>query len=169
MVDAFAALLCSLAFKVSIHTANCGAEPECEAMWGNHVVLVVHLEAPYVADVGLGEGPRAPFRVAPGRWREDGFDFEMLATTGHEWRLRNPANVTGALPGFAFDLGSCAEGFQDFEGFHDFYWTHKELVAIFEPFLLGLKVGSGLQLCLKLSVQRRLEPEMREMPAFNGS
>eukprot|EP00435_Cladocopium_sp_Y103_P010732 s1947_g2.t2 len=64
LVDAFAALLCSLGFRVSLHTATCSAVPEPEVKWGDHVVLVVHLpEGPFIADVGLGEGPRWPFKV----------------------------------------------------------------------------------------------------------
>lgn len=109
-MDAFAALLCSLDFRVSIHTAICGPEPECEAMWGNHVVLVVHLEDAYVADVGLGEGPRWPFKLAEASWVEDGFHFAMRPRGGGEWRFRNPANATGALPGFAFAPGRWLAG-----------------------------------------------------------
>ena len=43
-----------------------------QVKWGDHVVLVVHLpEGPFIADVGLGEGPRWPFKVENASWTED--------------------------------------------------------------------------------------------------
>ncbi|CAK9053049.1 unnamed protein product [Durusdinium trenchii] len=103
LVDAFAALLCSLGFQVSLHTANCSDAPEPEAKWGDHVVLVAHLpEGSFVADVGLGEGPRLPFKVEDAEWTEDGFEFKLNGRGGGEWRFDNPVNVPGTLAGMAF-------------------------------------------------------------------
>lgn len=42
-----------------------------QVKWGDHVVLVVHLpEGSFIADVGLGEGPRWPFKVENAKWTE---------------------------------------------------------------------------------------------------
>lgn len=52
LVDAFAALLTSLGFVVSLHTAGVGESPLAAEKWGNHIVLLVHLgERRFVSDV----------------------------------------------------------------------------------------------------------------------
>lgn len=74
-----------------------------------------------------------------------------------------PSRLGGGWPesSCAEDFASSADGFEEFVDFHDFYWNDKD-VAISVRRL----VVSGLQLCLKLSVRRRFEPEMHETPGF---
>ncbi len=56
VVSAFSALLQTLGFTVSLHTAFCGDEDDPRFLsgdaWGDHVVLVAHLPCGYyIADV----------------------------------------------------------------------------------------------------------------------
>ncbi|CAL1157590.1 unnamed protein product [Cladocopium goreaui] len=161
LVDAFAALLCSLGFQVSLHTATCSPVPEPEVKWGDHVVLVVHLpEGPFIADVGLGEGPRWPFKVENASWTEDGFQFAMTSRSGGEWRFDNPVNATGTMTGFAFDFGTSTDGFDEFLRFHDFFWNSKESSYVKGPVFLHRKTtGRGL-LSLFACTLRRSHPEV---------
>ncbi|CAJ1367911.1 unnamed protein product [Effrenium voratum] len=161
LVDAFASLLCSLGFSVSLHTATCGPAPEPEAKWGDHVVAVVHLpEGQYVADVGLGEGPRNPFKLEPAAWKEDGFEFTLALRPGGEWRFENPVDATGNLAGFAFDVSTSAEGFDDFRNFHEFFWTNKDSIYVKGPLFLHRKTfGRGI-LSLFACTLRRSHPDL---------
>lgn len=163
LVDAFAALLCSLGFQVSLHTANCSDAPEPEAKWGDHVVLVAHLpEGSFVADVGLGEGPRLPFKVEDAEWTEDGFEFKLNGRGGGEWRFDNPVNVPGTLAGMAFDFGTSADGFEEFSDFHDFYWNSKESAYVKGPVFLHRKTTGRGMLSLFACTLRRSHPDLPE-------
>src|SRR5690606_31142265 len=68
---AFGSLLRSLGFEVdylSGHVVSNGEEgPEFD-----HMLLLVHLGEPYVADVGFGESSRTPLRLADGLEQSDG-------------------------------------------------------------------------------------------------
>ena len=109
LVGAFAALLHYLGYHVSLHTGAVGQDPaDCEGdakskasaerCWGNHVVAVVHLDGRrYIADAGLGDGPRYAFEVAPHSWEEDGFTFSLVAHSGEHWRFTH--DTLGSFPG----------------------------------------------------------------------
>ncbi|CAE7246094.1 CLCN6 [Symbiodinium natans] len=161
LVDAFAALLSSLGFVVSLHTAVCAAAPEPEAMWGEHVVLVVHLEeGDFIADVGLGEGSRSPVRLEEAAWTEDGFEFSLKCRSGGEWRFENPINATGCLPGYAFDVSTSAPNFEEFEAFHEFYWAHPDSPYVIGPAFCHRKTkGQGI-FSLHACTLRRTHPEL---------
>jgi len=161
LVDAFAALLCSLGYQISLHTATCSEVPEPEVKWGDHVVLVAHLpEGPFIADVGLGEGPRWPFKVEESSWTEDGFDFAMAHRGGGEWRFENPVHVTGNMPGFAFDFGTSTDGFDDFVPFHEFFWNSEESSYVKGPVFLHRKTTGKGVLSLFACTLRRSHPEL---------
>ena len=56
----------------------------------NHLVLWVKLpEGPFLADVGLGCGPTAPFAIAEAAFESDGFSFSLETTEDGWWRLNN--------------------------------------------------------------------------------
>ena len=56
---------------------------------GNHMVLIVHLDRPMVADVGVGDGPLHPFPLEARRWSEGAFDFGLERVDGDWWRFHN--------------------------------------------------------------------------------
>ena len=95
--------------------------------WGHHVVAVVHLdEGLFIADVGLGDGPREPFHLVNQSWKnETGFCFRLEQRLDRCWRFENPSNVTGSLPGFSLDMSTRATpGLSEFQLFHRYYWCH---------------------------------------------
>ena len=107
LVDAYAALLCSLGFCVSLHVGGCGEDPLPDAKRGNHVVMLVHLPGhptPYISDVGLGDGPSAPFPLRPHTWHEHGYTFALRDHGGGEWRFVHDA--VGSFDGFTVSLAT---------------------------------------------------------------
>lgn len=63
--------------------------------FGNHVVLRVDLEEPWIADVGLGDGIIEPMPLRVGEMTQFGRTFRLERLTEDEWRFHNRA---GAVP-----------------------------------------------------------------------
>jgi N-hydroxyarylamine O-acetyltransferase len=79
-----------------------------DASVGNHLVLRVDLEdGPILADVGLGDGPLAPFAIRQGAFRVGGSDFRVEAIDDGWWRLHNRAGARP--PDFDFHTGKVDE------------------------------------------------------------
>lgn len=71
---------------------------------GNHLMLLVHLDRDYIADVGIGSGLVEPIPLAEGRYRQRRATFALERLDGRLWRFHNQP---GALPpsfDFALDL-----------------------------------------------------------------
>eukprot|EP00929_Paragymnodinium_shiwhaense_P121610 TRINITY_DN93909_c0_g1_i1.p1 TRINITY_DN93909_c0_g1~~TRINITY_DN93909_c0_g1_i1.p1 ORF type:complete len:320 (-),score=39.89 TRINITY_DN93909_c0_g1_i1:391-1350(-) len=160
LVNAFATLLYSLGYTVSLHTAACAADPPPEKMWGDHVVVVVHLHGDkYIADVGLGEGPRSAVPLQARAWQEDAFDFALEERpTENGWRFQNPANVTGCLPGFTVNTTTSMTGVRDFQDFHNYYWNDPTSNYIQGPLFLHRKTTGRGVLSLFSCTLRRTHP-----------
>jgi len=121
LVDAFASLLTSLGFVVSMHTAGVGEDPLPAEKWGNHIVLLAHLaDGPYIADVGLGDGPSRPFALATHAWEEEGYHFSLEDRGGGVWRFTH--DPLGSFDGFNVDISTSAAGAHEFADYHKFYW-----------------------------------------------
>lgn len=87
----FAAALLALGFRV---TRLCGAvdrEIMGDLVIGNHLVLRVDLDRPYLADVGLGDGIVEPVPLAAGPISQRGFEFSILSTDDGWLRFKNHA------------------------------------------------------------------------------
>lgn len=54
----------------------------------DHVALIVHLDEPYLADVGFGNGFLTPAPLREGTWNDGRFDFK-LTCHGNYWRFYN--------------------------------------------------------------------------------
>lgn len=67
---------------------------------GNHLVLRVDLDRPYIADVGFGDGFLEPVALAEGVHAQRGFTFRLEKLDAHWWRLHN--HQYGAAPSFDF-------------------------------------------------------------------
>jgi N-hydroxyarylamine O-acetyltransferase len=92
-----------LGFKVTRSAGAVMREARGEDVVGNHLVLKVDLdEGTYLADVGFGDGPLDPVRVAPGEFVSNGFAFALSRQDGGWWRLHN--HKGGGAPSFDFDL-----------------------------------------------------------------
>jgi arylamine N-acetyltransferase len=55
---------------------------------GNHLVLVVELDEPWVADVGLGDGALQAYPLRTHAFSENGFDYQLEEVAGY-WRFHN--------------------------------------------------------------------------------
>lgn len=69
---------------------------------GSHLVLCVHLDRPYLADVGFGDGIVEPTPIAEGGFEQDGFEFRLERVDESWWRFRN--QPLGGAPSFDFRL-----------------------------------------------------------------
>ena len=124
VVDAFAALLCTLGFSCSFHTAGVGEDPLLPEKMGNHVVLLVHLAdgRRFVADVGLGDGPAQPFELVPHSWIDKaGYRFSLEERSGGTWHFTH--DPLGSFQGFDFDLSTSVASSLEFARYHAAYWT----------------------------------------------
>lgn len=69
-------------------------------MIGNHLVLRVDLDRPWIADVGFGDGLFEPIPLAEGAYEQRGFVFRLEQIDARWWRFHNHAN--GSAPSFDF-------------------------------------------------------------------
>jgi len=96
-----------MGFDVTRATGAVVREFKGVAAEGNHLVLRVQLpEGLYLADVGFGDGPFDPIRIAPGGFEAAGFGFNLEEADPGWWRLRN--HKFGGAPCFDFNL-ECAD------------------------------------------------------------
>ncbi len=68
---------------------------------GNHLVLLVRLDRPWIADVGFGDGFLTPLPLEPGSYRQDFLQYR-ITRDGPRWRVDNHA--FGGADGFDFTL-----------------------------------------------------------------
>ncbi len=81
-----------------------GAVGRAERGWraqGNHLVLLVTLDRPWLADVGFGDGFLTPLPLEVGHYRQDFLQYE-LTRDGPRWRVHN--HHFGGADGFDFTL-----------------------------------------------------------------
>ena len=98
-----------LGFDVSRGAGGVMREAMGDFSVGNHLVLHVRLpEGDYLADVGFGDGPIDPFRVAPGEFSDGRFQFALSQPDADWWRLHNRA--AGGAKSFDFRLLPADEG-----------------------------------------------------------
>ena len=88
----FSHVLRAIGFQVDRLGGGVYREQVGDEAVGNHMVLVVHLDRPIVADVGLGDGPLHPFPLEARRWTEGAFDFGLERVDGDWWRFHNHAH-----------------------------------------------------------------------------
>jgi N-hydroxyarylamine O-acetyltransferase len=69
---------------------------------GSHLALCVHLDRPYLADVGFGDGLIEPTPIVEGAFRQDRFDFGLERFDSTWWRFHNQPH--GGAPTFDFDV-----------------------------------------------------------------
>ncbi len=96
-----------LGFRVTRATGAVMRAAAGDAKNGNHLVLRVELpEGLYLADVGFGDGPRDPIRIAAGPFTSHGFPFELTQQGGDWWRL---ADLRPGAKSFDFHLAPADE------------------------------------------------------------
>lgn len=81
-----------------------GAVGRAQGGWraqGNHLVLLVTLDRPWIVDVGFGDGFLTPLPLEVGHYSQGPFEFRV-SRDGPRWRVDNHA--AGAADGFDFTL-----------------------------------------------------------------
>jgi N-hydroxyarylamine O-acetyltransferase len=73
---------------------------------GSHLVLLVHLDRPYLVDVGFGDALIEPAEIVEGAFRQDDFNFRIERVDGDWWRFHN--HPQGGAPSFDFELKEAA-------------------------------------------------------------
>ncbi|MDB5494301.1 MAG: hypothetical protein JWP86_1638 [Phenylobacterium sp.] len=71
-------------------------------MVGNHLVLKIDLDEPWIADVGFGDGAFEPFPLREGPIRSGGFEMRLERLDDRWWRFHNHA--FGGAANFDFTL-----------------------------------------------------------------
>jgi N-hydroxyarylamine O-acetyltransferase len=86
----FAAVLEEIGFNVTRVAAGVMREVMGNVVLGNHLMLLVHVNgAPWIADVGFGDGSLEPFPLIQGPFLVDGYAFGLERLDDQWWRFRN--------------------------------------------------------------------------------
>ena len=98
----------AMGFTVTRLCAGVMRSARGDAALGNHLALWVHLDEPWLADVGFGDGTLEPVPVRAGRIRQGGLEFALEALPEGWWRLHNHPH--GAAASFDFRLAPADGG-----------------------------------------------------------
>jgi N-hydroxyarylamine O-acetyltransferase len=100
----FAWVLRQTGMRVDVIGATVNRTKAIEGAAINHAALLVHLDEPYLADVGFGNGSLAPMPLREGVFNDGRFDFK-LTCHGNYWRFYNHKEngATYDFTGAAFD------------------------------------------------------------------
>jgi N-hydroxyarylamine O-acetyltransferase len=86
------AALDAVGFKVTRLAGGVHRMVRGDEVVGNHLVLLVDLDgAPWIADVGFGDGPLEPYPLREAAFRIAGFDFRLERLDARWWRFHNHA------------------------------------------------------------------------------
>lgn len=92
--------LSEVGFRVSQHAGGVLRDANGQAAVGNHLVLIVDLDRPYLADCGFGDGIIDPLPLAIGKYTQRGLGFALSRTEDGWWRFHNHPH--GAAADFDF-------------------------------------------------------------------
>ena len=102
MNGVFAAALEAIGFTVTRLSGAVMRETAGDGNIGNHLVLIVDLDQPWLADVGFGDGAVEAVPLAAGAFRQDAFDFRLEDLRDGWWRFHN--HPEGGARSFDFNL-----------------------------------------------------------------
>jgi N-hydroxyarylamine O-acetyltransferase len=84
-----------IGFDVMRLTGGVARKERGDEALGNHLVLNVNLDEPYIADVGLGNGLIEPIPLRHGHFRQGHREFRLELLDDEIWRFHN---FSGAFP-----------------------------------------------------------------------
>ena len=84
-----------IGFDVMRLTGGVARKERGDEVLGNHLVLSVDLDEPYIADVGLGNGLIEAIPLRPDRFRQGHREFRLELLDDEIWRFHN---FPGAIP-----------------------------------------------------------------------
>jgi len=100
--------LCQIGFDVVRLTGGVARREKGDEVLGNHLVLNVNLDEPYIADVGLGNGLIEAIPLRADRFRQGHREFRLELVDDEIWRFHN---FPGAIPlDFDFIFAPADEG-----------------------------------------------------------
>ncbi|HVA28016.1 MAG TPA: arylamine N-acetyltransferase [Candidatus Baltobacteraceae bacterium] len=157
----FAWALRELGFSVDLVGAAVGREKFGSASLMNHLALIVHLDLPYLADVGFGNGMLLPAPLREGTFSDGRFEFR-LKREGDWWRFYNHRHN-----GSTYDFTERPYEYADFES------KGRLLASTAEsPFVRNLVVGKltedGMTFLANAAFLRFTGNEIAEETAPNG-
>lgn len=79
-----------IGFDVTMMASTVNRQPNARNVEGNHLILRVALDRPYLADVGFGNGFLEPLPLAGGAYQQGYFGYR-LRTDGERWWFENHA------------------------------------------------------------------------------
>jgi N-hydroxyarylamine O-acetyltransferase len=86
----FGLALAAIGFRVTRLASGVARSMSGDVALGNHLVLRVDLEdGPILADVGLANGPKGPYRIEEGPFSIEGLDYRLERTDDGYWRFHN--------------------------------------------------------------------------------
>lgn len=97
-----------IGFDVTLLASTVNRQPTGKTIEGNHLILRVQLERPYLADVGFGNGLREPIPLETGTYLQGFLDYH-LRHDGERWWFQN--HIHG---GAGFDFTLDAHQLEDF-------------------------------------------------------
>jgi N-hydroxyarylamine O-acetyltransferase len=103
MNGVFANVLETMGFDVRRVAGTVGRAAHGWRAQGNHLVLIVTLDRPWIVDVGFGDGFLAPLPLEPGTYSQSFLRYRV-SRDGPRWRVDNHA--FGGADGFDFTLTS---------------------------------------------------------------
>jgi len=80
-----------IGFQVTRMSGAVGRESEGDGQFGNHLVLEVMLDQPYLADTGLGDGTAHPIPIREGVYTQGYLEFRLQQLSDGTWRFHNHA------------------------------------------------------------------------------
>ena len=101
MNGVFANVLETMGFDVRRVAGTVGRAAHGWRAQGNHLVLIVTLDRPWIVDVGFGDGFLAPLPLEPGTYSQSFLRYRV-SRDGPRWRVDNHA--FGGADGFDFTL-----------------------------------------------------------------
>jgi len=101
MNGVFANVLETMGFDVRRVAGTVGRAAHGWRAQGNHLVLIVTLDRPWIVDVGFGDGFLAPLLLEPGTYSQSFLRYRV-SRDGPRWRVDNHA--FGGADGFDFTL-----------------------------------------------------------------
>lgn len=123
---------------------------------GNHLTLIVFLDAPWLVDVGFGVGLTKPLPLKPGKFKNSAMSCGLVDLGGGWWRYQN--DPRGGAPSYDFNLDVADEAL--LEARCQWLQTDPE-----SPFVLNAAVqrwNGDEHLCLRGRVMQRLTAESKE-------
>jgi N-hydroxyarylamine O-acetyltransferase len=100
MTGLFAWVLREIGFDVTMLSSFVGRTEVKETGAGDHLVLLVRLDKPYLADMGFGNAFLEPLQLAEGTYERGIFTYSLLHKDGRWWFK----NQRYAGDGYDFDL-----------------------------------------------------------------